>query len=140
VESVAAIENLEQLIAHDGVDAVFLGPHDITCSMEIPEEYDNPQFVATVLDVIRRCRALGKGVGIHMDAVSDLCRPYLDAGMNFVLNAADATKMHARLNEDFRSLRARYGDPFRREEAGADGPKGCLVQAGPAKRKRTPAS
>ena len=67
VESVAAINRLEDLISIDGVDGVFLGPHDITCSMEIPEEYDNPEFVRTVVDVIKRCRKAGKGVGIHMD-------------------------------------------------------------------------
>jgi len=36
IESVAAIGRLESLIGFDEVDGVFLGPHDITCSMEIP--------------------------------------------------------------------------------------------------------
>ena len=36
VESVPAIERLDELLAVPGVDAVFLGPHDITTSMGIP--------------------------------------------------------------------------------------------------------
>ena len=64
IESVAGIDRLEELIAIDGVDGVFLGPHDITCSMEIPEEYEHPEFVQTITDVIKRCRKAGKGVGI----------------------------------------------------------------------------
>ncbi|MBT3377373.1 MAG: aldolase [Lentisphaerae bacterium] len=105
IESVAAIENLEALIGIDGVDGVFLGPHDITCSMEIPEEYDNPEFVEAIADVIRRCRKLNKGVGIHMDASLPAYQRYLEEGMNFVLNAADVTKMADRLSEDFEALR-----------------------------------
>lgn len=110
VESVEAINKLEALVSIDGVDAVFLGPHDITVSMEIPEEYDNPEFIALVTDVIKRCRKLGKGVGIHMDSMRESCKPFLDAGMNWVLNGATIVKTRDRLVEDFRTLRNRYGD------------------------------
>ena len=120
VESVEAIDNLETLLSVDGVDAVFLGPHDITVSMEIPEEYDNPHFIDLVTDVIRRCRKLGKGVGIHMDSMQERCKPFFDAGMNWVLNGATIIKTRDRLVDDFRILRSRYGqatdDGLRKEE------------------------
>jgi 4-hydroxy-2-oxoheptanedioate aldolase len=112
IESVEAIDNLESLISIEGVDGVFLGPHDITCSMGIPEEYDNPEFIDTIVDVIKRCRARGRGVGIHMDSTLDLCKPFFEAGMNFILNGADETKMIKRIRDEFQLLRQRYGDKF----------------------------
>lgn len=112
IESVEAIDRLESLISIDGVDGVFLGPHDITCSMGIPEEYDNPEFIKVIVDVIKRCRENGRGVGIHMDSTLDICKPFFEAGMNFVLNGADETKVIGLLRNEFRQLRERYGDKF----------------------------
>ncbi len=123
IESVEAINKLEELIDNDGVDGVFLGPHDITCSMEIPEEYDNPKFVETIKDVIRRCRKLNKGVGFHGDLTN-----YLDTDLNFVLNKADVVWMRNTLNAEFRKLRKHFGDTYQRwSETEIANVKQCIV-------------
>lgn len=107
IESVEAIENLEKLLDNDGVDGVFLGPHDITCSMEIPEEYDNPKYLETIRNVVKRCRKMGKGVGLHGN-IPD----FLDTEMNFMLNQSDISKMTQKLNAEFREFREYYGDVY----------------------------
>lgn len=112
IESVEAIENLEKLIDNDGVDGVFLGPHDISCSMEIPEEFDNPEFISTIKDVIRRCRKLNKGVGFHGNLNN-----YIDTEINFILNNSDVTKMREKLNGEFKSIRQRKGDVYKGHDA-----------------------
>jgi 4-hydroxy-2-oxoheptanedioate aldolase len=129
IESVAAINRLEELISIDGVDGVFLGPHDITCSMEIPEEYENPEFVRTVVDVIKRCRKAGKGVGIHMDMMLPRARPFLDAGMNFMLHLADVIKMRQVMSSDLKSLRTSFGDVYVKDAAvGGTDAASCIKQ------------
>lgn len=115
IESVEAINNLEELISIDGVDGVFLGPHDITCSMEIPEEYDNPEFVNIVKDVIRRCRNMNKGVGLHANYEFEKNNRLLDLGLNFVLDNADIFKGIYSLDKDFSTLRSKYGDKYAKE-------------------------
>jgi len=117
VESVEAMDHLESLLSVEGVDGVFLGPHDITCSMEIPEEYDNPLFHEAVLKVVRTCRKMNKGVGLHSDAMSPFYQQLLKEGLNYVLDAAEVTKMRGTLNQDFRSLRGEYGDNYDRNSA-----------------------
>jgi len=117
VESVEAINNLESLLSVEGVDGVFLGPHDISCSMEIPEEYGNPAFHEVLIEIVRKCRKMNKGVGLHSDAMSDLYKILLDEGLNYVLNAADVTKMRNTINNDFKLLRERYGDTYVKEDA-----------------------
>ena len=107
VESVHAIENLDRLLAYDEVDGVFLGPHDITCSMEIPEEYENPRFLDTLKDVVRVCREKNKGVGLHCDYRVPLNEQMIDWGMNFILNLSDVTKARNALAEDFEYFRAK---------------------------------
>ena len=52
IESVLAVENLEKICAIPGVNAVFVGPNDLTTNMGIPNEYDHPDFVALMKRVI----------------------------------------------------------------------------------------
>ncbi|MFA7257595.1 MAG: aldolase/citrate lyase family protein [Kiritimatiellales bacterium] len=128
IESVSAINRLEELISIDGVDGVFLGPHDITCSMEIPEEYENPEFVKTVVDVIKRCRKAGKGVGIHMDLALPRAKPFLDAGTNFMLHVADIIKMRQIMSSDLKMLRSGFGDIYTRDAAAVQDAASCIKQ------------
>jgi 2-keto-3-deoxy-L-rhamnonate aldolase RhmA len=52
IESVKAVENLDAICAIPGVSALFVGPNDMTTNMGIPNEYDHPDFIATVQKVI----------------------------------------------------------------------------------------
>jgi 4-hydroxy-2-oxoheptanedioate aldolase len=113
VESMPAVENLEQLIAVDGVDGVFLGPHDITVSMGIPTEYENPRCIDMVVDVIARCRAANVGVGLHFPLFrlqDDTLRRLLDAGMNWLINGADIAIMGDAMKAQLDRLRQLGGD------------------------------
>ncbi|MEQ1862924.1 MAG: aldolase/citrate lyase family protein [Chthoniobacteraceae bacterium] len=92
IESVAAYENLDALIAVPGVDGVFMGPHDLSVSLEAPEQWENPALIALIEDVIRRCRAARIGVGLHLNAaVFDAAQTqqFLNLGMNWILDGAD---------------------------------------------------
>jgi 4-hydroxy-2-oxoheptanedioate aldolase len=113
IESVTAIDNLEELVSTAGVDGVFLGPHDITVSMGIPEEYENPQFIDTVEDVIKRCRACSVGVGLHTALFrlkDQTLRRLIDAGLNWLINGADITIMRDAMSAQLRRLRQLAGD------------------------------
>ncbi len=108
VESVPAIENLEALITAAEVDAVFLGPHDITTSMGIPEEYGHPDFVRTVEDIILRCRRHNVGVGIHLPLLRQepaALQRWLAAGMNLLINGTDISLLQEAMNQQLRELR-----------------------------------
>ncbi len=52
IESVLGVENLEKICAIPGVNAVFVGPNDLTTSMGIPNEYDHPDLIAMLQHII----------------------------------------------------------------------------------------
>jgi 4-hydroxy-2-oxoheptanedioate aldolase len=128
IESVPAIRRLEELVSIEGVDGVFLGPHDISCSMGIPEEYSNPQFVATVVDIIKRCRRAGVGVGIQADLASPANKAFLDAGMSFMFHIADVIKMRDTMNSELAALRRAYGDAYSRAGTNGSSAQTCIDQ------------
>lgn len=108
IESVPAIDNLDSFLDCEDVYAIFLGPHDISCSMGLPCDYEHPDFVALICDVIRRCRKKGKPVGVHADYGAEKNRPFLEAGANFILDNSDVTKAIPSLKEDFEFVRNTY--------------------------------
>ena len=60
IESQAAIDNLEAMLAPElGVDAVLIGPHDLSCNLGVPEQYDHPRFQQAVKTIFRKARNAG---------------------------------------------------------------------------------
>jgi len=113
IESVPAINQLEQLIEASQADGVFLGPHDITTSMGIPTEYEHPDFIDVIEDIMRRCRRCNVGVGLHTKLLSipeNALQRFFDAGMNWVINGSDITIMRDAMNEQLQRLREIAGE------------------------------
>lgn len=110
IESTPAIERLAELLAVPELDAVLIGPHDLSCSLGIPERYDDPRFEAAVLTIIRRARAAGVAAGIHWWGSLDRFGPWTEAGLNLIICSADITAMQAKLGADIGALRHRVGD------------------------------
>ena len=107
VESVAAYDNLESLISIDGVDGVFIGPHDMSVSLEIPEEWGNAKFHDVIDDIVARCRAAKVGVGVHMPPgifSVERVKRLLSLGMNWILDGSDAAWAVHSLNERRRAM------------------------------------
>jgi len=52
IESRLAVENLEAICQIPGVNALFVGPNDMTVNMGIPNEYDHPDLIALLQRVI----------------------------------------------------------------------------------------
>jgi len=115
IESRAAVDNLESLLL-PGVDAVFIGPHDLSINLGIPEEYDNPLYLEYIDRIIDTCRAKGVAVGCH--SAWDLPRQaeWARRGLNFIIWNNDLGLFVRGINEDFNYVRRELG-----EEAGEDG-------------------
>lgn len=110
VESAPALGRLDQLLAVPDLDAVLIGPHDLSCSLGIPERYDDPRFEAAVVAIIRHARAAGVAAGIHWWGSRDRFGAWIDAGLNLIVYSSDITAMHLKLGEDIRALREKAGD------------------------------
>lgn len=103
IESARAVENVEAIVAVEGVDAVFIGPSDLAAAMGLLGEQDHPDVIAAVERVIAAVKAAGKPVGVNA-FVESTARRYLDAGVDFILVGADV----ALLARGTERLAARY--------------------------------
>ena len=88
IESVPAVENLDSILDVPGVDAIFIGPNDLSVSLGIPDQYDHPRYVEAVEYVIVTAQARGIPAGPHCFNEEHLLRWHA-TGMRFVLFSAD---------------------------------------------------
>lgn len=105
VESVAALDALDDIARTDGVDGVFFGPSDLSASMGFLGRPGEPAVQRAIADGIARVRAAGKAPGI-LTADPALARGYLDMGALFVAVGVDTTLLAQaarRLAAEFKS-------------------------------------
>ena len=65
LEGVDAISHLESIAGVDGIDAVFVGPMDLSAALGLPGEPEHPLVVDAITDVFARARATGCAVGTY---------------------------------------------------------------------------
>ena len=63
IESAKAVDNVDAIAAVEGVDALFIGPNDLSGSLGKLRDYDNPAFLALVDRAIAGIRRSGKPMG-----------------------------------------------------------------------------
>ncbi|EPR65893.1 HpcH/HpaI aldolase family protein [Cyclobacterium qasimii] len=105
IESVPAIDKLEELLSIPGLDGVFIGPHDLSVSMGIPEAYDHPEFVNSVREIIKTSRKFGLAVGIHFSEAIERQIFWIKEGVNMVVHSSDFALFTQRLNSDLDQVR-----------------------------------
>lgn len=106
IESVPAIENLDALCAVEGLDAVLIGPHDLSCSLGIPEQYDHPRFNEAIAHVFQTARKHGLGAGIHSAFPVERELEFARAGANLFMHSADINYLSRSLKAEIAELRA----------------------------------
>ena len=84
IESKPALENLDALLDAPGVDGVLLGPHDLSLSLDIPEQYDHPRFVQAIKHIAQKAKEREQIAAAHFDGPTAV-----RAGYNMVILAAD---------------------------------------------------
>ena len=106
IESIPAVEKLDTLLTIPGVDAVFIGPHDLSINMGIPEQYDHPDFIKTVKVIIEKARKHTLGVGIHFSIEPERQLFWIKEGVNIVVHSSDMALFSQRLKADMALLKS----------------------------------
>ena len=91
IETREGIDNVAEIVATPGLDAVYIGPADLALAMGLPVSGDQPQEAH--LDMVKHiqaaCRDAGIAIGIHTSSL-EYTQKYLELGFNFVTLGSDA--------------------------------------------------
>ncbi|WP_438284344.1 4-hydroxy-2-oxoheptanedioate aldolase [Pseudomonas alabamensis] len=90
IENKEGLTNLDQILAVEGVDGVFIGPADLSAAMGHRGNPGHPEVQAAIEDAIVRIGRAGKAAGI-LSADQTLARRYIELGAAFVAVGVDTT-------------------------------------------------
>jgi len=90
METVAALENVEEIIATDGVDMLLIGSNDLCGEMGITGQYDHPKLAAAFERTIAAANKVGKHVGVGgLASRDDLMTKFVQMGARYVSTGTD---------------------------------------------------
>ncbi len=87
IEDVKAVENLDALLAVEGIDVYFLGPTDLSNSLGIPGQSKDPKVIGLVEDSIKQIAGAGKIAGC-IAADVETARRYTELGARYIASHA----------------------------------------------------
>ncbi len=103
IETLAGLDNITEIAKTDGVDAVFIGPSDLSAAMGYIGEPGHPEVVKAIEHAFDAVLAADKQVGV-LAVTKDLVDKYVHAGARFIGVGVDA----ALLANATRQLAAQY--------------------------------
>jgi len=66
IESQKAVQSLDSILSVDGLDAILIGPYDLSASMGITAQFDNPKFQKIMNSILQTTLNKNIPCGIHV--------------------------------------------------------------------------
>jgi len=109
VETVQALGNVEAIVNTPGVDAVYVGPADLSISLGLPpgNNDDAPVFVEALNAIVAACQNAGVVPGIH--STGALAPRRMEMGFKMITVSADLVAMGIGLRSELAKARGEGG-------------------------------
>jgi 4-hydroxy-2-oxoheptanedioate aldolase len=88
IETRKAVDAIEEIAAVPGIDALFIGPADLSADFGFKGSWSSPEAWSKILDAGARIKKAGKQAGF-LSAREEDCRKVLAAGFGFVAVGTD---------------------------------------------------
>ena len=91
IETAQALDNLESILSVEGLDAIYIGPSDLSLSLGCKPVFDDvePKAAQAIAHIVERARAHGVVAGIH-NGLPRVAKARIDLGFRFVTLGSDA--------------------------------------------------
>jgi 4-hydroxy-2-oxoheptanedioate aldolase len=107
IETKQALDNLEDILSVEGLDAVYIGPSDLSLSLGCKPSFDDVDApVAQAIDhIVARAKAHGVMAGVHNGA-PEVARARIAKGFRFVTVSSDARLLAAGSQQVLAAMRS----------------------------------
>lgn len=91
IETRQALDNLDKILAVEGLDGVYVGPSDLSLSLGCKPSFDDvePPVADAIAHIVQRATAHGRIAGVHNGRV-DVARARAAMGYRFLTVSSDA--------------------------------------------------
>jgi 4-hydroxy-2-oxoheptanedioate aldolase len=121
IETRQAIENIDEILAVPGIDAVYVGPADLSISLGLSPGVDNPDetFQNAIATVVAKCTERGITPGIHSSA--SVAPKRHEQGFRMITVTSDLLATMSGLRGDLGTVRNAIGAAPVAAASGSDG-------------------
>jgi 2-keto-3-deoxy-L-rhamnonate aldolase RhmA len=105
IETVEGVENVESIAALDQCDCLWIGHFDLSNSLNIPGQFDDPLFLDATKRVMDAAKSTGKSVGRLVGTVADGER-CISEGCDFICYSGDVWLYREALADGLDRIRA----------------------------------
>jgi len=106
IETAEGVKNADAIAAVPGVDCLWVGHFDLSVSLGIPGEFDNPKFTKAIAKVVAATRKHGKALGRLVPTVEQGVELNQN-GFDFICYSGDVWVLHNALAAAIGELRAK---------------------------------
>ncbi|MDZ4799381.1 MAG: aldolase/citrate lyase family protein [Bryobacteraceae bacterium] len=104
IESPQAVENVEEIARVEGVDVLFVGPSDLSQSLGMLGDWENPTFLAAMQRVAEAGKKAGKVLGLLLPTPAHFAT-YYNMGYRMMISGADVVLLNSAARNLVESLR-----------------------------------
>lgn len=107
IETAQALDNLDPILSVEGLDAVYIGPSDLSLALGCKPSFDEvePKVAEAIAHILARAKAHGLRAGIH-NGVPEGAAARVAMGFDFVTVSSDARLMAAGSQQILKTMRA----------------------------------
>lgn len=100
IETVEALDNIDEILSVSGVDGVYVGPVDLSLTLGLPPQtdHDDVRFTSAIDTIVAACQRHGIVPGIH--ASGDLAPKWIDKGFRMITVGYDQYSVLTGLHRD----------------------------------------
>ncbi|CAB1063510.1 2,4-dihydroxyhept-2-ene-1,7-dioic acid aldolase (EC [Olavius sp. associated proteobacterium Delta 1] len=91
-ENINAVENIAEIVRVPDVDAVLIGPYDLSASMGKMGRINDAEVQAAIASVTECCREAGRPLGIYADS-AESAAPFIKQGYTLIAISTDCLHM-----------------------------------------------
>lgn len=99
IETAEAVDNIDEILAVDGLDTFVMGPADLSVALGVPMQMDHPKVEEATEKVLDAARRAGKPAGVSMYPGVAKMNRLVEAGARVLLGGGDEWMLHASCSE-----------------------------------------
>lgn len=110
IEHIKAVENLEDILSAEGVDAFFVGPYDLSGSLGVPGQLEHPTVIKALKEIMRVSGRHNVVPGFHVvQPETREVMAKIKEGYRFIGYSLDTLFLGTKCAEDMNDIKKRIG-------------------------------
>ncbi|MFZ4739775.1 MAG: HpcH/HpaI aldolase family protein [Bacteroidales bacterium] len=105
IEHIDGINNLEEIVKTEGIDGTLIGPYDLSGSMGIPGQYNEPIVIDALNQYIKVCEKFNIAMGFHViEPTNERLKEKIVEGYTFLAFSTDFLFMGKKATDEMQRI------------------------------------